>query len=124
MIRLPPRSTRTDTLFPYTTLFRSSVAARPFIVLADAPRLRELLAPVLARVARVEEQADLALARRGFDLFIAAEQGARSRFEPEPVERRALKLRLDPRAKIVGHGEIAVFHIGRASGRERVCPYV
>src|SRR3546814_8301126 len=37
MIRRPPRSTRTDTLFPYTTLFRSSpnrhrraeVAARP-----------------------------------------------------------------------------------------------
>src|SRR3546814_13165748 len=26
MIRLPPRSTRTDTLFPYTTLFRSSEA--------------------------------------------------------------------------------------------------
>src|SRR3546814_3807375 len=25
MIRLPPRSTRTDTLFPYTTLFRSIV---------------------------------------------------------------------------------------------------
>src|SRR3546814_18232608 len=25
MIRRPPRSTRTDTLFPYTTLFRSSV---------------------------------------------------------------------------------------------------
>src|SRR3546814_21034447 len=28
MIRRPPRSTRTDTLFPYTTLFRSSAAAR------------------------------------------------------------------------------------------------
>src|SRR3546814_15623455 len=28
MIRLPPRSTRTDTLFPYTTLFRSSVLGR------------------------------------------------------------------------------------------------
>src|SRR3546814_15613057 len=27
MIRRPPRSTRTDTLFPYTTLFRSTVAA-------------------------------------------------------------------------------------------------
>src|SRR3546814_11124502 len=26
MIRLPPRSTRTDTLFPYTTLFRSRPA--------------------------------------------------------------------------------------------------
>src|SRR3546814_1595808 len=28
MIRRPPRSTRTDTLFPYTTLFRSSGRAR------------------------------------------------------------------------------------------------
>src|SRR3546814_18208931 len=27
MIRRPPRSTRTDTLFPYTTLFRSKPAA-------------------------------------------------------------------------------------------------
>src|SRR3546814_14999198 len=27
MIRRPPRSTRTDTLFPYTTLFRSAVVA-------------------------------------------------------------------------------------------------
>src|SRR3546814_11910402 len=27
MIRRPPRSTRTDTLFPYTTLFRSSACA-------------------------------------------------------------------------------------------------
>src|SRR3546814_15009453 len=27
MIRRPPRSTRTDTLFPYTTLFRSNDAA-------------------------------------------------------------------------------------------------
>src|SRR3546814_10498886 len=29
MIRRPPRSTRTDTLFPYTTLFRSGSALRP-----------------------------------------------------------------------------------------------
>src|SRR3546814_14621812 len=29
MIRRPPSSTRTDTLFPYTTLFRSSRQARP-----------------------------------------------------------------------------------------------
>src|SRR3546814_10703581 len=28
MIRRPPRSTRTDTLFPYTTLFRSKPARR------------------------------------------------------------------------------------------------
>src|SRR3546814_8414316 len=29
MIRRPPRSTRTDTLFPYTTLFRSSPVTLP-----------------------------------------------------------------------------------------------
>src|SRR3546814_477751 len=29
MIRRPPRSTRTDTLFPYTTLFRSSSGGTP-----------------------------------------------------------------------------------------------
>src|SRR3546814_19068310 len=29
MIRRPPRSTRTDTLFPYTTLFRSPCTGRP-----------------------------------------------------------------------------------------------
>src|SRR3546814_5882932 len=29
MIRRPPRSTRTDTLFPYTTLFRSSEQSDP-----------------------------------------------------------------------------------------------
>src|SRR3546814_13480383 len=28
MIRRPPRSTRTDTLFPYTTLFRSKLSRR------------------------------------------------------------------------------------------------
>src|SRR3546814_12200649 len=33
MIRRPPRSTRTDTLFPYTTLFRSD---RMFVVFATA----------------------------------------------------------------------------------------
>src|SRR3546814_6216809 len=30
MIRRPPRATRTDTLFPYTTLFRSPLAGRFF----------------------------------------------------------------------------------------------
>src|SRR3546814_8246221 len=35
MIRRPPRSTRTDTLFPYTTLFRSP----------PSPRIRRLWLP-------------------------------------------------------------------------------
>src|SRR3546814_14168297 len=32
MIRRPPRSTRTDTLFPYTTLFRSRHGAQELIL--------------------------------------------------------------------------------------------
>src|SRR3546814_10076636 len=32
MIRRPPRSTRTDTLLPYTTLFRSEMAAKQQLV--------------------------------------------------------------------------------------------
>src|SRR3546814_19397705 len=41
MIRRPPRSTRTDTLFPYTTLFRSlhDVVRPP----ADAVRAEEMI---------------------------------------------------------------------------------
>src|SRR3546814_9324896 len=34
MIRRPPRSTRTDTLFPYTTLFRSRLVPRAIAGLA------------------------------------------------------------------------------------------
>src|SRR3546814_2265863 len=35
MVRRPPRSTRTDTLFPYTTLFRSVVRETPLGVRDD-----------------------------------------------------------------------------------------
>src|SRR3546814_3186752 len=43
MIRRPPRSTRTDTLFPYTTLFRSRglVAAPGFIDIHSHATTRE-----------------------------------------------------------------------------------
>src|SRR3546814_15391223 len=37
MIRRPPRSTRTDTLFPYTTLFRSGVQ----VIQQGADQIRE-----------------------------------------------------------------------------------
>src|SRR3546814_11497050 len=37
MVRRPPRSTRTDTLFPYTTLFRSGNRPSVLFVRADAP---------------------------------------------------------------------------------------
>src|SRR3546814_1326949 len=37
MIRRPPRSTRTDTLFPYTTLFRSSGGTSDSVAVATPP---------------------------------------------------------------------------------------
>src|SRR3546814_15798355 len=42
MIRRPPRSTRTDTLFPYTTLFRSSLDEENFILSRKGSRARRL----------------------------------------------------------------------------------
>src|SRR3546814_11960799 len=44
MIRLPPRSTRTAPLFPYTTLFRSDLADRPRETQAGAHRAYRRLA--------------------------------------------------------------------------------
>src|SRR3546814_7386106 len=47
MIRRPPRSTRTDTLFPYTTLFRSIVFERAQgaeLIAADGRRYIDFLA--------------------------------------------------------------------------------
>src|SRR3546814_5535396 len=49
MIRRPPRSTRTDTLFPYTTRFRSLVPAD-----ADADPRSEDVPDLEARVAGAE----------------------------------------------------------------------
>src|SRR3546814_16269468 len=40
MIRRPPRSTRTDTLFPYTTLFRSAAASARLLIVGQAPGTR------------------------------------------------------------------------------------
>src|SRR3546814_19474439 len=48
MIRLPPRSTRTDTLFPYTTLFRSEPGS--------AISARGLGAELLRMTASVEQR--------------------------------------------------------------------
>src|SRR3546814_667989 len=42
MIRRPPRSTRTDTLFPYTTLFRSSRACGGIVPVRQGEEMRTL----------------------------------------------------------------------------------
>src|SRR3546814_16142569 len=75
MIRRPPRSTRTDTLFPYTTLFRS-------ILLANCEKLYDLNIRYRfqsrrksrqTRTVSVEHDAlkDLVLARRSDDAVAA-----------------------------------------------------
>src|SRR3546814_16578596 len=47
MIRRPPRSTRTDTLFPYTTLFRSAelMACETPLVVSRAGAIPEVVGP-------------------------------------------------------------------------------
>src|SRR3546814_18607807 len=42
MIRRPPRSTLTDTLFPYTTLFRSLVTVSSLVTVKEIAGPREL----------------------------------------------------------------------------------
>src|SRR3546814_15422029 len=100
MIRRPPRSTRTDTLFPYTTLFRSARddrgVVRPVLEQQAVALVqpRELLLPV-GLVAREENHVMRALDRLDrIDLH-----------EAEMLDQRQQE-------------------IGRASCRERVCQYV
>src|SRR3546814_12367878 len=60
IIRRPPRSTRTDTLFPYTTRFRSIIPAAPEPVRARRRRVaagRRRVRPAGARPCRQGRQA-------------------------------------------------------------------
>src|SRR3546814_20931887 len=58
MIRRPPRSTRTDTLCPYTTLFRACGIGRPFGANIDSRRCTlehiEMLGPFSQRRNRLD----------------------------------------------------------------------
>src|SRR3546814_11937388 len=95
MIRRPPRSTRTDTLFPYTTLFRSQLVAE----LADAFVVQQItIAP--------QHEAGL-----------IAGQGSGDRDEA------ALRLGIDVLYPQADQEIEGLDQIGRASCRERVCQY-
>src|SRR3546814_11965677 len=65
MIRRPPRSTRTDTLFPYTTLFRSSRTIAPLYATAgtikDGGTLAAEIDRIAARTSDPRARADAAL---------------------------------------------------------------
>src|SRR3546814_11632211 len=93
MIRLPPRSTRTDTLFPYTTLFRSAVA--------DARRVARTVPPALRAV-----QAVLLLAPEARPAWCRAAQTRRVAAEARRPARAVSQARQE---------------IGRSSGRARGC---
>src|SRR3546814_15231756 len=119
MIRRPPRSTRTDTLFPYTTRFRSFKQAKA----AVSGPLSDTLA---ARIAVS------ATSRRGTiynvttDRWIQSQDniGLRGQLLCRPTDNLDVTLTGDwNRQDAVCCGSVFVRKIGRASWRERVCQY-
>src|SRR3546814_4791944 len=54
MIRRPPRSTRTDTLFPYTTLFRSPNGGRLALLVWGDPSLYDSSLRIAGRLPGVK----------------------------------------------------------------------
>src|SRR3546814_15185731 len=93
MIRRPPKSTRTDTRFPYTTLFRSRLHVGPIglgIVARDVPyRLgplrRRLFQLVLARVGVVGQMTDVCDVANVGELVALVRQGAAERVARKSV---------------------------------------
>src|SRR3546814_15553350 len=100
MIRRPPRSTRTDTRFPDTTLFRS-LPARKDEVMKD-----RVAATMLTRMWAVPgvNSKDMA----ALDVAAGVLGGLDSSRLTDQLVRKE---------------KLAVQEIGRASGRERVCQY-
>src|SRR3546814_4327331 len=69
MIRRPPRSTRTDTLFPYTTLFRSDVDAVSGAQLPQLAGCGKVVLDQQAQVVAISTEA-AALAEPAFVLHV------------------------------------------------------
>src|SRR3546814_16853481 len=103
MIRRPPRSTRTDTLFPYTTLFRAGDAELARIGGADRGRDRgDLVFRLEGRDAEFLQPRQMVEDRRGRRDRIAAEEHLdvgelRARDQPEGDRFRAGDGALEPR---------------------------
>src|SRR3546814_20292899 len=109
MIRRPPRSTRTYTLFPYTTLFRSQ-ARTPQVKMIEIKLSQGAKPGHGGMLPGPKVTAEIAEARgvpQGRDCISPAGHSAFS----TPVELLEFIDRMREQ-------------IGRASGRERVCQYV
>src|SRR3546814_990438 len=74
MIRRPPRSTRTDTLFPYTTLFRSDHNAKafefPFIEKRDEHENIRQMHPALIGIIQYHGIARLEIIAKALEHFV------------------------------------------------------
>src|SRR3546814_18290247 len=120
MRRRPPRSTRTDTLFPYTTLFRSGQcidrgrAHRPETGRHQRQSAEDHEEAVLNRP--VDEPGYHWPASRVIERTVGPWGGC-------PKVKRTRSPVLNPRA-IAGLARWKVMEFGRASCRERVCKYV
>src|SRR3546814_11928684 len=104
MLRRPPRSKRTYTLFPYTTLFRSFAGLKDRLTPLPAARFDSANG-----VRRLEELFEVK-ALDAFGAFGRAELAAAGAL----VDYVALTQK----------GRMPRLQIGRASCRERVCQYV
>src|SRR3546814_7190431 len=101
MIRRPPRSTRTDTLFPYTTLFRSLV---PLALV----QLRQLGDRERQQVSGAGDRDDAVGVDRG---NLRRLQHARAAV---PAQRKQRLARLLPPGQVLEAGDEAIAEIGRA----------
>src|SRR3546814_16445639 len=100
MIRRPPRSTRTDTLFPYTTLFRSGLQALKGAQALDAAK--NAVARAVERFGGEQmERGDGGVARADIDPARVERVGepARARYVARPPGRR------HPVRRVVGAGD-------------------
>src|SRR3546814_17537384 len=117
MIRRPPRSTRTDTLFPYTTRFRSSQGFRQILDesrrRAQKPFERKHLSCNQGRVLQWPHP------ERHVEAVLDRMHGLVDQPDIEPRLRVLRKTRSPYPCSVVDADEI-----GRASWREGVCQYV
>src|SRR3546814_16496931 len=118
MIRRPPRSTRTDTLFPYTTLFRSLgyLAERRQRVDRDAVLLGG------RALGRQHDRVGLESQPERVD-FLGLVGIEPAHEEPTVHMRLDQPLQLEPRQRLAQRN-FADSPTGRASCRERVWQYV
>src|SRR3546814_18014362 len=128
MIRRPPRSTRTDTLFPYTTLFRSGAAARSVGGRSrDGKTLPWLRDPApLLRPRELTLSSHSTPVRRSLSLPVGNPRGAFPACRPCQPHCPGSRRRSSEKGPLeaVQIRDRCARRIGRALCRERVGPYV